>query len=483
MKLPVLSRIGIAMAALFAAIAGSIVFVVGDIPDALTARHERPVGVLIDNVRLISLVPGAPEVEDARAVLVMGDRIVEVGAAGSLRPQRGVRVVDGKGRTLIPGLIDAHIHLNDEAELAAYLAHGVTGVRNMSGYPFHLRVSQRIANGTLLGPDFVTTGPILNSPGPNALVLQQTVVSADEARAAVRAQYEDGYRALKIYSNLTREAFDAIIAEADRLDMSVTGHSPEGVRTEGIPLERPFDIPFEQSLGRGLSTLEHVETIVWHGLRDDLEEERMRRLAAAISRSGEVVTPTLIAHRRLVLIAESQGGYLNGPGSDTINPAVRFFERSAEQHWSGVDASGYERPHADFFLIATRLLHEAGVPLIAGTDSGGFGLVPGASLTQELELLVAAGLTPHEALASATRTSAEALGFEKSGVVAPGYRANLVLLTGDPLKQIGAVERPVGVMVGGRWLDEVDLEELRAAARDTSFLRSLWHLLELKLFG
>src|SRR5690606_3817657 len=145
------------------------------------------------------------------------------------------RVVDGDGRILIPGLIDAHIHLNDEAELAGYLAHGVTGVRNMSGYPFHLRLSERIASGKLLGPDFITTGPILNSPGPNENVLQQTVTSGDEARAAVRAQHDAGYRALKIYSNLTTEAFEAIIEEANRLDMSVAGHSPEGVRTRGVP--------------------------------------------------------------------------------------------------------------------------------------------------------------------------------------------------------------------------------------------------------
>lgn len=481
MKVKAIKRFGFGLAALAAITTVWLWLVISDLPGALKVDRAQPVGVLLDNVRLVSMVPDAPQVEDARAVLVMGDRIIAVGAAGALRAPQGVRVVDGNGGTLIPGLIDAHIHLNDEAELAAYLAHGVTGVRNMSGYPFHLRLSERIATGALLGPDFITTGPMLNSPGPNETILQQTVTSGAEARASVRAQHDAGYRALKIYSNLTQEAFDAIIDEADRLGMSVTGHSPEGVRTKGIPREQPFDVSWQQSLGRGLTTLEHVETIVWHGLRDDLDEEKMRLLAAQLSASGEVVTPTLIAHRRLVLIAETQGGYLNKPGSDTINPLVRFFERGSEQYWTGVDPSNYERPHADFFLTATRLLHEAGVPLIAGTDSGGFGLVPGASLTRELELLVAAGLSPHDALASATRTSAEALSFEQTGIVAPGYRANLVLVTGDPLTQIGAVESPLGVMVGGHWIDEAGLEEMRNAARDTSFVRSLWRVLEMKL--
>ncbi|WP_394001977.1 amidohydrolase family protein [Luteimonas sp. WGS1318] len=439
--------------------------------------------MLLDNVRLISMVPGAPHVEERRAVLVIGDRIADIGAAGELRAPEGVAVVDGAEYTLIPGLIDAHIHLNDEAELAGYLAHGVTGVRNMSGYPFHLRLSKRIESGALLGPDLITTGRILNGPGPNANVLQQTVETARDGRAAVQRQHAAGYRTLKIYSNLTRDTFDAILDEAGQLGMSVTGHSPEGVRASGVPRDRPFELPWEASLGRGLTTLEHIETIVWHGLRDTLDDDRMRALAVRLAASGETVTPTLIAHKRLVLIAETKGAYLERPGSDTINPLTRFFSRDSAAYWSSVDTADYEGPHADFFLTATRLLHEAGVPLIAGTDSGSFGIIPGASLADELELLVEAGLSPLAALAAATRVNAEALGFERTGVIAPGYRANLVLLSDDPLTRIGAVRGPAGVMIGGTWLDAAGLEDMRGAARDTSFVRSLWRVLEMKLSG
>jgi len=157
----------------------------------------------------------------------------------------------------------------------------------------------------------------------------------------------------------------------------------------------------------------------------------MRELAERLAKSGEVVTPTLIAHLRLVLIAETDGAYLNIAGADTINPLTRLFSRDAEAYWSSMDPSQYERPHADFFLAATGLLNESGVPLIAGTDSGSFGIVPGASLTRELELLVAAGLSPYEALAAATRVSAETLKFPQSGVIAEGYRANLVMVADD----------------------------------------------------
>ena len=456
--------------------------IVTDFPQALEPSQHKPAGVLIDNVRLISMVPGAPDVEDARAVLVMGDRIVEVGGAGELTAPQGVLTIDGRGHSLIPGLIDAHIHLSDEAELAGYLAHGVTGLRNMSGYPFHLPLSERIGEGVILGPDFVTTGPILNSRGPNENPLQQTVTTDAEARAAVRDQFNAGYRTLKLYSNLRREAFEAILDEADVLDMRVTGHTPEGRRTAGIPHEKPFEIPWEASLGRGFTTFEHVETLVWHGLRGELDENRMRKLAERLAGSGEAVTTTLIAHKALVLIAETRGAYLQRPGSDTINPLIRLAQRGDAKYWSQADPSAYEGPRAEFYLAATRSLHEAGVPLVAATDAGLFAIIPGASMARELELLVEAGLSPHQALASATRVSAQILGFEKTGVIAPGYRANLVLLPEDPLTRIGAVEFPAAVMLRGYWMDETALQELKEAARDTSLIRSAWRALQMKLW-
>jgi hypothetical protein len=454
---------------------------ISNIPKALEPDGTVAVGMLIDNVRVISMVPGSPEVEEGRSVLILGDRIVKIGASGSIDVSQGVEVFDGQGQTLMPGLIDAHIHLSDEAELAGYLAHGVTGLRNMSGYPFHLQLAQDIKQGVIIGPDFITTGPILNSHGPNENIIQQIVMTDAEARLAVQAQYNAGYRILKVYSNLTREAFDAILDEANRFSMSIVGHSPEGVRTKGVPYKQPFSISWGASLTRGFTTLEHIETIVWHSLQGELDENRMRKAAAKLAASGETVTPTLIAHKRLVLIAETEGAYLDRPGSDTINPLVRFIGQSSAKYWSGVDATVYEKPHAEFFLMATQLLHEAGVSLIAGTDSGSFAIIPGASMARELELLVEAGLTPHEALASATQVSATVLGFEQTGVIAPGYRANLVLLPQDPLTQIKAVEFPSGVMVRGHWIDKSELETMRKASRETSFMRSAWRAVHMKL--
>jgi hypothetical protein len=460
--------------------------IVNHLPSTLKPSESKPIGVLFNNVRVLSMVDESSVSRGAQSVLVMGDRIIEIAATGKLNSPDGVLVIDGEGYTLMPGLIDAHIHLNDELELAAYLAHGVTGVRNMSGYPFHLRLIELKAKGQLLAPDFLTTGPILNSSGPNEVIIQTTVSNAEEARFAVRKQHQAGYRHIKVYSNLTPETFTAILDEAALLRMTVSGHSPEGERKTGIPKEKPFENPWEASLGKGLTTLEHIETIVWHGLRDDLSPEKMAILAKTLAQSGEAVTPTLIAHQRLVLIAQSKGAYLTRPGSDMINPLVTWFSNDALDYWSQMDPSVYEAPHAEFFLKATGLLHQAGVPLLTGTDSGSFGIIPGESVARELEQLVAAGLSPFDAITSVTRRNAEILGFEKTGMILPGYRANLVLLANDPLTDVGVVEHPVGVMIGGHWLEQQKLDALKDSARNSgvsSFFRSLIRVIEMKLFS
>ncbi len=451
-------------------------------PHALTPLKGAPRAIQIDNVRILSMAqnvePGAAETESApQSLLVIDGVIAGFGDASAIALPDDLTAdeivhIDGGGKTLMPGLIDAHVHIWDEAELAGYLAHGVTGIRNMSGMPFHLPLQKRIEEGRILGPDFITTGPILNSPGQNQQDNHQLVVTAEEARAAVAKQYEQGYRALKVYSNLHREAYDAVTDEAVKRGMSISGHTPEGVRAAGVPYEKPFDIAFEESLGRGFTTIEHVESIVWHGLRDQLDKAAMNELAEKIAASGEAVTPTLIAHDNLVRVAESKGAYLDRSGADTINPLLKMLDSGTYEFWSGMDPAPREAPRAAFYLKATKALHDAGVPLVAGTDAGIFTNLPGSVMTRELELLVKAGLTPYEALQTATVNAGSILNFEKTGVIAPGYRANLILVDGDPLRDVSVVENPSAVMIGGKWLDESKLAELREGATQTSIPRS-----------
>ena len=381
----------------------------------------------------------------------------------ALPPHEGM-TVDVGGAFAVPGLIDMHVHVWGEAELSAYLAHGVTAVRNLSGMPFHLRMAQQIEAGELEGPHLFTSGPILNSPGPNAQINHVMVSGAEETRAAVRAQHDAGYTRVKLYSNLTGEAFEAALDEARLLGMAVTGHPVEGAREEGIPLERDFLVPIGDTLGAGFETVEHTESIAFHGLRSAVDRAAGEALVDEIAASGAVVTPTLVAHRNLVRVAQSEGAYAQRPGTELLNPVIQSTETANIAAWAGRDPS-YEAERAEFYSWMTGMMNSAGVPLVAGSDAGIFTNIPGDALLDELELLVEAGLTPAEALASATTTAARVLGEEgRLGCMEAGCAADVLFLSCDPRSDISCLRRPVGLLRGGRWYDAAGLADLREQA-------------------
>lgn len=427
-----------------------------------SAAAAEPPSVAIENVRVLPMTGDDGQPIEHATVVLQGGRIVAVGPAVDI--PSGAEIVDGTGKTLLPGLIDMHVHIWDETELAAYLSHGVTTVRNMSGMPLHLDLSERVEAGELPGPRLVTTGPILNSPGPNAQMIHQLVTTAAEARAAVRRQHAQGYRRIKVYSNLTRPAYEAILEEAARLDMSITGHPPEGVRGEGVPHDAPFDIAFDEILDDGFTTIEHMESIAWHGLRDELDELEGRKLAEAVAAAGVAVDPTLIAHHALQQMAESDGAWAKRPESGLLNPLVVAQEQAHYADWAARDPD--ERAaHDAFFSRLTLLFHEQGVRMVTGSDAGIFTNIPGCALTRELELLVAAGIPPMDVLRMATNNGADVLGLgDEIGQVSPGYRAELILVDGDPLVDISTVEHPVGLARDGDWLDATELESLHRSA-------------------
>ena len=294
-------------------------------------------------------------------------------------------------------------------------------------------------------------------------------------------QYEAGFRTLKVYSNLESEPYEAILEEADRLGLAITGHTPEGTRGPGVPFDGPFEIPFDDALSQNFVSIEHVESIVWHGLSGRLDESAMRVLAKRIAASQTVVTATLIAQDNLVRVAESDGAYLRRAEVETINPVIRWLEADAYEFWSSQDPAAGEGPRAEFYRRATTILHEEGVTIIAGADAGIFTNIPGSSLTRELELLVEAGLTPYDALAGATALAAQVIGFPDRGQIAPGFAANLVLVDGDPLSNVSLLEQPEAVMVRGVWLDHEDLNKLRLASKQTSVARTARHIAPLFL--
>lgn len=400
---------------------------------------------------------------DRQVILIEGDTIAYHGPAEGL-PEIETESVDLGGSFVLPGLIDMHVHVWGEAELSAYLAHGVTTVRNLSGMPFHLRMASEIEAGTLEGPNLFTSGPILNSPGPNAQINHVMVSTAEEAQAAVQAQHEAGYDRIKLYSNLTGEAFEAALSEARARGMLVTGHPVEGERVEGIPIERDFLVPIAETLGAGFETIEHTESIAFHGLRAAVDREEGAALVAQLAEAGAVVTPTLVAHRNLVRVAESDGAYAERPGMELLNPVIQATEQENIASWSARDPA-YEAERAEFYSWMTGAMQDAGVTLVAGSDAGIFTNIPGDALLDELELLVEAGIAPSEAIESATVNAAQALGEAgRLGCLEPGCAADIVAYSCDPRADISCTRSVVALVRNGRFYDAQGLAALREQA-------------------
>jgi len=452
----------------FTVLGPSACFQAGDEPTG----PQSPEVLYFKDFRVIPMTSTSPVVLDETSVLVRKGMIVAVGPSASIELPKDAMVIEGNGRTLMPGLIDMHVHVWDEAELSAYLANGVTTVRNAAGMPFHLEFQKKIVSGALVGPRLVTTGPILNSPGPNAQVNHQMVEGAEQAREAVRMQHEQGYRRLKIYSNLTRESYEAILEEASSLNMTIMGHTPEGVREPGIPHTKPFNISFLEVIDDGFVTIEHMESIVWHGLADALDDAKVRVLAKSIANAGVVVDPTLLSHRNLTEVARSNGEFLNRKGVETLNPFISETEQESFQFWSSQPAD----KHQDldhFYSRAVKIFHEEGVTLVAGTDAGIFTNLPGRSLVRELGFYVDAGLTPYEALETSTLNAASALGMkDQVGQVKQGFVADFIVLEGNPVEDIQHLQDLSGVIANGRWFDERGIQGLRADAANTSYERT-----------
>lgn len=437
---------------------------------ARAAMAATPAPLFIHDVRLLDLSGREPVSQDHVSVVVVDGQVRAVGAEET--PPPGARIVEGAGRTLMPGLVDMHVHVWDEAELGGYLASGITTIRNASGMPFHLAMRDRIAAGKLVGPRLITTGPILNGDGPNKQIHHMLVDTSEAARAAVRKQYAMGFRDLKVYSNLPYDSYEAIRDEAGRLGMTFMGHPVEGVREPGMPRDKPFNVRLEDLLDDGYVTIEHMESIVWHGLRDNLDENGARVLARKIAAAGVAVDPTLLAFHSLVRVAETKGQYLRRPGVELLNPFIVASEKANYERWSSEDVASARRYMA-FYKRATGIFHDEGVLLVTGTDAGIFSNVPGESEVIELRLLQEAGLTPYQALQAATWNAAVAMKeSDVVGRIAPGYRADLILVAGDPLADATLAGSPDLVIAEGRLLTRDDLDRLRKGAANPPFDRT-----------
>ena len=387
-----------------------------------------------------------------QVVVVRNDRIDAVGPASEARLPDDAHIIDGTGRYLLPGLVDAHVHLGDDpsvndAMLRLFLVNGVTTILNLCGTPQHLDLRERVRSGAVLGPQIVTSGRYVNEPD---------FKTPEEVEHEVEAERRAGFDFIKFAGELSPDAYHRLFLVARREGMRVIGH---GNRELGI----------EAAFRERQDVIAHAEEYLYgyFGFRRPLPEADERRsmiekIAVETADARTWVMPTLAVYKGAALEVEDFNRVLAAPG-------MRFVPASLKVVWTsdpwrrrfGHDTVPKFLERYALLQALVKGFQEAGVPLLAGTDAPAHALVPGFSLHDELHELVAAGLTPYEALRSATASAGAFLSGGAFGTIANGKRADLLLLEADPFEDVERASKIVGVMVNGRWRSALDLQGMR----------------------
>lgn len=395
-------------------------------------------------------------------VIVTDGRIASIGIKAKL--PAGTPVVDGKGAWLFPGLADMHNHVSDRNDLPLLLANGVTTMLNMGGATnaFAGRIRLAVNRGELPGPHIFTAFVVDGSEQYGHFVVR----TPEEARAIVRLAKANGYSFMKVYTNLSADAFAALADEAGMQGIGVVGHNVQAV---GLA----------RQLAAGQSLVAHIEEFFYGFFpeppADDQQappdEARIADAVALMKRTGAYATLDLFTYRTIAAQFGKPGvvaAYLAAPEARYLSPSDRI-------DWA---RSGYQKKAVDlsrrvaFEARFVKALADAGVPLVAGDDAPSIpGIVPGFSVHAEIDAMLGAGLTPWQALSAATRTPGEFIaktvpGEERFGVISPGYRADLLLVADNPLANPATLRRPLGVMVAGRWHDAAALKTMLAKVAD-----------------
>ncbi len=435
-------------------------------------------GVAIANVSLVD--PDRGQIVANQTVIVDGNRITAVGPAGSGRLPAGIRTIDGRGKYLIPGLWDMHVHAATpwfgDYVMPLLVAHGVTGVRDMfttAGYVAEWR--RRVTSGEWVGPRVGAFGQLVDGDPP---IWPGSVVAktAEDGRRVVDSMKAAGADFVKVYSRLLPETFFAIAARAREIGIPFAGHVPSLVKPTDAARAGMRTVEHLQQAFQGCSSREDEliaryaaaasspkrwdsAGIVSRGqvkpILESFDPVRCERLAEAFVASGTWMVPTLTVLRsishlddstlatdpRLAMIPQFlKGGW---------NPKTDFrFRMLTPADWA-LRKGVYARQ-----LEIARILHRKGVKFLAGTDLANPYIFPGSSLHDELALLVSVGFTPAEALRAATTDPARFLGADSLGTIAIGKVADLVLLDGNPLAEIANVRRVSAVIADGRVYDE-----------------------------
>lgn len=411
----------------------------------------------------VNVIPMTDEtVLENQTVVTSNGRIESVGASGDVNIPDGAVEIDGSGKFLMPGLAEMHGHIpgDDNRQYAEdvlflYISNGVTFVRNMAGHPSHLEFRDRLERNELPGPTILAASPWLNS---------DIVPSPEEAEAVVQRFKDEGYDHMKM-GGVPVDTYVAI-AEASRdTDLPFAGH---------IPLE----VGLVTALEEGQTSIDHYDRYVEFLVADDagwdgqnpgffgsavigmIDEDKLSEAIDMTIETGTWNVPTLSLVEHL---ASPE------PGDEMAQwPEMRYMPQNVVDGWvnskNDFKARDDFQPEATDRLveirqILTRELYNSGAPIVLGSDAPQFFNVPGFSIHHEMEMMVAAGLTPYQVLVTGTVNAADYAGTpDEFGTVEENRRADLILVNANPLTDISNVQEREGVMVRGIWWPENEIQ-------------------------
>lgn len=380
-----------------------------------------------------------------QTVLIAGDIITRIGSSADVLVPPGSFVVNGKGKYLLPGLCDMHAHLLNRSDAVLELVNGVTTVSNMHGEPWHVSFrdsirggSAKFAGNTLAAPQVFTSGPIMNYMG-HPFFDPAPIQRQDQALASLRSQDSIGYDFYKTYTYLTKGVFGAVQTHAATTGKVIRGHGNDWLGISEIIKSRQRSI-------------EHF----WGYLPNDSLDQVQLDLEQSTLASGTWNCPTLVVRwnrEHLDSIRSNEPGY------------VRYVcPRSLVNNWRNVSSNPEEYSNVREYMKLLVRLHRAGGKIMLGSDNLTPYSVAGFSVHEELDLFVRAGLSPHQALSLATSAPYEFLrecGLDSTaGTLRSGMKADVLLLSRNPLEDIRNTKFIDGVIGRGRYYSAQCLQEL-----------------------
>jgi imidazolonepropionase-like amidohydrolase len=418
---------------------------------------------------------GSP-VQPNMTVFVAAGQIIKVGKTRKVQIPKGTQVIESRGKYLIPGLWDMHVHeifgdwipADKVITPLLFVVNGVTGVRDMGGDLEQLKQWRSdIASGKMLGPRMIISGPMLDGPTPH-FPSSAPVGSAADGTRVVDELKKNGADFIKIQSLVPRDGYFAAAEEAKKIGIVFAGHVPDAVRAVEASNAGQKSIEHLTGVFEGCSAIEGELMKEPRGpgrgrFLSTYDPVRAKALIDLLVKNQTWQVPTLFWERGEWLIEQQNAG---------DDPLVKYEPAAWKRAWpmftTDIMKSWSTDPLDDrenFFrkeLEIVGQMHKAGVPFLAGTDTAaGVRVYPGFSLHEELALFVEAGFTPMEALQTATRNPGQYLGISYTGTIEKGKRADLVLLDANPLDDIKNTRKINSVVLHGRYLSRTDLDELQ----------------------